>query len=261
MIRGIRFVWKTITKSLVYFFFASGALFLITAVFPPILLFVHPAERCGKALRLSTHLTFKLMLAVTWAFGLIKIHVGKEDRRKLRALKSAIVVANHPSLLDVTILMSILPQADCIVNARLFERPIVRHVVRRLFVPNSLDFSEILSACGQSLKDGNCLVIFPEGSRTKPGIEPVIKKGSARISLGTGYPVVPVRIGANDMRGLRKGDPFYRINEKGRYTYHLAVGDPLDPSVYMDDQLPVAAKRMTKDNYSSLFTRTSTPSA
>ena len=261
MIRGIRFVWKTITKSLVYFFFASGALFLITAVFPPILLFVHPAERCGKALRLSTHLTFKLMLAVTWAFGLIKIHIGKEDRRKLRTLKSAIVVANHPSLLDVTILMSILPQADCIVNAQLFERPIVRHVVRRLFVPNSLDFSEILSACGQSHKDGNCLVIFPEGSRTKPGIEPVIKKGSARISLGTGYPVVPVRIGANDMRGLRKGDPFYRINEKGRYTYHLAVGDPLDPSVYMDDQIPVAAKRMTKDIYSSLFTRTSTPSA
>lgn len=261
MIRGIRFVWKTITKSLVYFFFASGALFLITAVFPPILLLVHPADRCGKALRLSTHLTFKLMLAVTWAFGLITIRISREDRRRLKTLTSSIVVANHPSLLDVTILMSILPQADCIVNAQLFERPIVRHVVRRLFVPNSLDFAEILSACGRSLRDGNCLVIFPEGSRTRPGIEPAIKKGSARISLGTGFPVLPVHIGANDMRGLRKGDPFYRINEKGRYTYDLSVGEPIDPASYAGDLLPVAAKRMTKDIYSSIFARKSTPSA
>ena len=129
----------------------------------------------------------------------------------------------------------------------------MRLVVRRLFVPNSLDFGEILASCEQSLKDGNCLVIFPEGSRTKPGVVPTIRKGSARISLGTGFPVLPVHIGANDMRGLRKGDPFYRINPKGRYLYDLTVKKPIEPASYAGLSLPIAAKKMSDDIYRSIF--------
>lgn len=256
MSNPVRFVWKTFSKSLVYFFFAFGSLILITAVFPLIFLFAHPAARRGRALRYSTFLTFRLMSRVMWLLGLVRIRISAEDRKKLKALRSAIIVANHPSLLDITILISFLPQADCIVNAKLFERPIVRHVVRRLFVPNSLDFGEILAESDRSLGEGNCLVIFPEGSRTKPGIKPVIKKGSVRISLGTGRPVVPVRIDANDMRGLRKGDPFWRINLKGRYHFSFTVLDPIEPACYASFEQPIAARKMAADIYRRLFPET-----
>lgn len=253
MINPVRFVWRTVSKSFVYFLFASGSLFLATAIFPLLFVFVHPAKRCGRALRYSTYLTFKLMNFVMWCLGLTRVRISREDREYLKNLRSAVVVANHPSLLDITILISFLPQADCIVNSKLFERPIVRLVVRRLFVPNSLDFGEILASCEQSLKDGNCLVIFPEGSRTKPGVVPTIRKGSARISLGTGFPVLPVHIGANDMRGLRKGDPFYRINRKGRYLYDLTVKKPIEPASYAGLALPIAAKKMSDEIYRSIF--------
>lgn len=248
-----RFVWKTVSKSLVYLFFVLGASVLITAVFPTILLFVHPERRSSVMMRKATSMTFKIMRWCMVLFGLVRVTIGKEDILRLRKLSSTIVVANHPSLIDVTLLISYMPQADCIVNAKLFERPVVRHVVRRLFVPNSIDFSLMVKACGNSLDAGNCLVIFPEGTRTKPGREPAIKKGSARISLKTGYPVLPVRIEANDMRGLRKGDPFYRINRNGRYEFTLTAGDPIDPRAYAEKQIPVAARRMTQDIFRALF--------
>jgi 1-acyl-sn-glycerol-3-phosphate acyltransferase len=253
MIRPIRFVWKTLTKSFIYFLFVSGSLFLVTAVFPLIMLFVHPADRCSKAMRRATHHIFFLMNFVTWALGLIHVDISREDLKKLRSLKSAIIVANHPSLLDITLLMGMIPHADCIVNAALFDKFIVRHVVRRLFVPNSLDFNEMLDSCNKSLKAGNCLVIFPEGTRTKVGIKPVIRKGSARIALGTECPVYPIHIEANDMRGLRKGDPFYRINKKGRYRYRFILQDPILPESYQSMPLPIAARKMNEEIYTCLF--------
>ncbi len=249
----VRFMWKTVSKSLVYLFFVLGASVLITVVFPTILLFIHPERRSSVMMRKATSMTFMIMRWCMVLLGLVRVVIGKDDRLRLKNLSSSIIVANHPSLIDVTLLISYMPQADCIVNAKLFERPIVRHVVRRLFVPNSIDFSIMVEACGNSLAEGNCLVIFPEGTRTKPGREPAIKKGSARISLKTGYPVIPVRIEANDMRGLRKGDPFYRINRNGRYEFTLTVGNLIDPRGYAAEQAPVAAKKMTQDIFRALF--------
>ena len=247
------FVWKTFSKSLVYFFFLSGALFLITVIFPTIMLLVHPAKRKTKAMRNATHQTFRLMNTIMWALGLTQIDISQEDRKKLKELKSTIVVANHPSLIDITLLIGLLPQADCIVNAALFNMFIVKHVVRRLFVPNSLDFNVILKSCTESLAAGNCLVIFPEGSRTKPGEVPVIRKGSARISLGTGCPVQPIAIETNDVRGLRKGDPYYRINSEGRYTFKFTLQEPVYPEAYRNNPLPIAARRMTAEIYTRIF--------
>jgi len=249
----VRFVWKTISKSLVYLFFVLGASVLVTMVFPPILFFIHPAKRSSRVMRKATSITFMCMRWAMFILGLVRIHISKEDRLRLKTLRSAIVVANHPSLIDVTMLISFLPQADCIVNARLFDKPIVRHVVRRLFVPNSIDFSRMVHSCYQSLADGNCLIIFPEGTRTRTGVRPLVKKGSARISLATGFPVVPVHIRANDMRGLQKGDPFYRINRKGRYTFDFVVGQPLTPLAYAGDETPAAARKMTNDIIQQIF--------
>ncbi|MBI9109488.1 MAG: 1-acyl-sn-glycerol-3-phosphate acyltransferase [Spirochaetales bacterium] len=190
---------------------------------------------------------------ITWILGLTKVEILPGDREVLKTLKSTVVVANHPSLLDVTILMALLPQADCIVNSALFEKPVIRHVVKRLFIPNSLDFSVMLSDCKQSLKDGNCLIIFPEGSRSVPGIAPVLKKGSSRIALDSGFPIQPVMLKADNMRGLRKGDSFYRINEKGRYVYEIILLEKIQPEDFIDFPLPVAARHMTKEIHSRLF--------
>jgi 1-acyl-sn-glycerol-3-phosphate acyltransferase len=253
MLKPIRFVWFTFGKSLSYFLFVVGAIVLVTAVYPTICLFVHPAQRARRALRHSTSATFRLFHLFMWSMGLTTIRISREDRAKLKTLTSTVVVANHPSLLDITVLLSLIPNGDCIVNAKLFTIPVVRHVVSRLFIPNSLDFQEILDACGRSLDEGCCLVIFPEGSRTRPDRELKIWKGSARIALGTGHPILPVHIEPSDMRGLQKGDPFYRINRKGRYVYDLSLHEPLEPAAYEGKPIWISAREMTQDVRDRIF--------
>lgn len=252
MARPLWFIWKTFSKSLVYLLFVLGSIFLITAVFPLIIQFVHPFERSSRAMRAATSAVFKAMRFFMALLDHVYVIISDEDRERLKNLESVIVVSNHPSLLDVTILMSFVSRPDCIVNSKLFARPVIRHVVRRLFIPNSAGFSNILDSCRESLDRGNCLVIFPEGTRTKKVPPKTIKKGCARISLDTGRPVVPLHIEVNDMRGLQKGDPFYRINKSGKYFFHITVGDSIDPADYADETAPIAARKMTSAIYAQI---------
>ncbi len=256
-----RFVWKTFTKSLVYLFFVLGALFLALGVFPFVIQFVHPLKRSSRVMRGATAVTFATMRRFMAILDHVYVIISKEDKKRLKELSSAIVVSNHPSLLDVTILMSYLSRPDCIVNAKLFTRPVIRHVVRRLFIPNSIDFTHILESCRESLDNGNCLVIFPEGTRTRKTIPRTIKKGSARISLDTGYPILPIHIKVNDMRGLQKGDPFYRINKSGYYFYKISLGEPIDPADFAYESTPIAARRMTEAIYRQIFPEASSNTA
>lgn len=256
MCRPLWFVWKTFSKSLVYLLFVLGALFLALGVFPFVIQFVHPLKRSSRVMRGATTLTFKTMRQFMELLDHVYVSISKEDKKRLSELSSTIVVSNHPSLLDVTILMSFLWRPDCIVNAKLFSRPVIRHVVKRLFIPNSIDFTRMLESCRKSLADGNCLVIFPEGTRTRKTIPRTIKKGSARISLDTGYPILPIHFTVNDMRGLQKGDPFYRINKSGYYFYKISLGELIDPADYAHEDTPIAARRMTEAIYRQIFPET-----
>jgi 1-acyl-sn-glycerol-3-phosphate acyltransferase len=49
---------------------------------------------------------------------------------KLRSLEGTLVVANHPSLLDVVLIMSAIPRAQCIVKAALWSHPFFRFTMR-----------------------------------------------------------------------------------------------------------------------------------
>eukprot|EP00186_Timspurckia_oligopyrenoides_P002605 CAMPEP_0182450918 /NCGR_PEP_ID=MMETSP1172-20130603/43437_1 /TAXON_ID=708627 /ORGANISM="Timspurckia oligopyrenoides, Strain CCMP3278" /LENGTH=139 /DNA_ID=CAMNT_0024648643 /DNA_START=892 /DNA_END=1311 /DNA_ORIENTATION=- len=53
---------------------------------------------------------------------------------------------------------------------------------------------EAYKAMLQSLKDGNSLVIFPEGTRSQTGKMRKFQSGAFKASLATGAPIVPVTI-------------------------------------------------------------------
>jgi 1-acyl-sn-glycerol-3-phosphate acyltransferase len=48
------------------------------------------------------------------------------------------------------------------------------------------------------LKTGFSIVVFPEGTRSAPGVAGIYKAGGARLALHTGAPVVPVAHNAGD---------------------------------------------------------------
>jgi 1-acyl-sn-glycerol-3-phosphate acyltransferase len=184
--------------------------------------------------------------------GIVNLEVSEEDRKALRQLSSKIIVANHPSLLDAVMVFSLIPNADCIVQGYV-ARTIMRIIAEQMYILNNRSFQDLIDNCIASLDRGNCLVIFPEGTRTPRTGNPVLKKGAARLALLTGHDIIPLRIGGTDKYGLGKKDPWAGFNHTERYVYRIHMGAPLSPKKYAGLPLPRAMKLLNGEMRSFLF--------
>ena len=236
--------WHILAKILAFTLFGLGTIFISIIAFPFMKLFFWDKGRFRKAGHHFISIMFRffvLFMTVTRAS-----HLTAKDRKKFRSLKSSVVVANHPSLLDVVMLISLIPDADCIVNSYLVGKNIVHIIASKLYIPNSLSYEEIMEKCMASLKAGSNIIIFPEGTRSLATGQNKFKKGAARVALASGCPIVPVYIGGNDKRGLRKHDPMFRYNTRHCYHYDVHMKEIVDPNEYKDLPSPAAAKRITE---------------
>jgi 1-acyl-sn-glycerol-3-phosphate acyltransferase len=248
----VLYAYRVFAKWFAFFFFGTSTLILIILIFPLMRLFLHPKERFKKYARRFVYFSMRFYLAVLRAIGIVEVKT--DEREKLKTLKSKIIAANHPSLLDIVILFSLFPNADCIVNARL-ARNIVGGVVRQLYIYNSLDFEDLLKACAESLKQGNCLIIFPEGTRTPRQGKIIFKKGAARIALYSGCNILPLRIGGTDKYGLGKKDPWPTANPTERYIYQIRTEEEIPPEKFKPLPNPIAVKKMTGVLFDSILSK------
>ncbi len=91
------------------------------------------------------------------------------DAKSLYAMKdtpAAVLVANHPSLLDAVIFLGHLPNVVCVMKAAL-QKNILYGAATRLshFVSNKSPL-EMINAASEELRLGGHLLIFPESTRT-----------------------------------------------------------------------------------------------
>jgi 1-acyl-sn-glycerol-3-phosphate acyltransferase len=116
-----------------------------------------------------------------------------------------IFVANHLSWYDVPVLSSFLPRAKFVAKEELFKIPIFGKAMKAVgMVPIQRDkrkaaFTSYDAAAGR-VKNGNSIVVFPEGTRgTDYRLRP-FKKGPFVLAFAAGATIVPVLIhGAHDV--------------------------------------------------------------
>jgi len=245
------YVHRVLAKWFSFFFFGLSTLLLVIIVFPIMCLVLHPRERFRKYGRKFVSASMRFFVSLMHFIGIVNLET--DNRENYRHLTSKIVVANHPSLLDVVMLLSLIPNADCIVNTELNRNFFVKGVVRQLYILNSLDLESIFKACAESLKLGNCLIIFPEGTRTPRYGKKILKRGAARVSLYSGCNIVPVRIGGTDKFGLGKKDPWTGFNPRERYVYSISMGPEIDPEKYRELPAPRAVRGITREIVAYLF--------
>jgi 1-acyl-sn-glycerol-3-phosphate acyltransferase len=245
------YIFRVWGKWFSFFFFGLSTLILVLVVFPVMRLIFHPAERFKKYGRLFVSSSMRFYVALMHFVGVVNLDV--DSREKYRHLSSKILVANHPSLLDIVMLFSLIPNVDCIVNAYLDHNVIVKGVIRQLYILNSLDVEKIFHACTESLNKGNCLVIFPEGTITPRFGKSTVNKGAARVSLVTGCNIVPVHIGGTDKYGLGKKDPWLGFNTRERYVYSISMGPEINPEKYRELPPPIAVRAITREMKAFLF--------
>jgi 1-acyl-sn-glycerol-3-phosphate acyltransferase len=116
--------------------------------------------------------------------------------------------------------------------------------VRRAgYIRNDLPAPAMLAACREALERGAKLIVFPEGTRSRPDAPPRFQRGFANIALASGAPVLPVLITC-DPPTLAKGEPWWRVPPR-RPLFRLRVGTPIDPAAFAALPRGLAARRMT----------------
>jgi 1-acyl-sn-glycerol-3-phosphate acyltransferase len=245
------YAYRILAKWFSFFFFGLSSLLLAILIFPPMRLFIHPKERFKKNARRFVSLSMRFFVSIMHFIGIVNLET--DGREKYRNLSSKIIVANHPSILDVVMLFSLIPNADCVVNAHLKGIIFITEIIRQLYIPNILDYESILKACVESLKQGNCMIIFPEGTRTPRTGKNIIKKGAARVAMASGCNIVPIHIGGTDKYGIGKKDPWPSFNPRERYVYSLIMGAEISPENYKELPIPKAVRALTQEMSKFLF--------
>lgn len=239
----IRYVYGCLMKLFFYAFFGIGSVVLGIIVFPIERLIFHPKEKFQKVARATVSATFRFFIGFMHIAGVTRSQV--QDKEKFRELKSKIIVVNHPSMLDVVFIISLIPNADCIVRGSL-ANSMYAGVIRQLYIVNSLGYEEMIDLCRKSLAQGTNLIVFPEGTRTpRHGTNPY-KKGAARIALDTNSDVQPVYIGGSDKYGLGKHDAFFSYSRSGPYVYDIHLLPEIKIAEYKQLEGQIAAKRLTE---------------
>ena len=244
------YAYRVFAKWFSFFLFGLLTMIMSIIILPLLIIFVHPIERRKKRVHRIISSTMRFFVFVMHFLGIVNLEV--DNRNAYRNLSSKIIVANHPSLLDVVMLLSLVPNADCIVNAYL-KHSILAAIARHIYILSSLDHEKLFRACTESLEQGNCLIIFPEGTRTPRSGKVVFRKGASRIALASGCNIVPVHIGGTDKYGLGKKDPWTGFNPSERYIYRIRMLEEISPGKFEDLPKPAAARALTGEIFTTLF--------
>ena len=182
--------------------------------------------------------------------GVLTLHIDGVQRL---GQPGQMIVANHPSLIDVVFLIGQLRDTNCIVKAGLFRNPCMRGPVRAAQYISNDGSMTMLERAADVLREGQSLLVFPEGTRTTPGCAPVFHRGAAAIALRGARCVTPVFITVEPTT-LTKAEPWYRIPDR-RVQVRLRVGADIDPADFNTNApLPVASRRLN-DHLHQLFLR------
>ena len=242
--------WRLVMTGLCFAGFAVGSCVLVFVLFPALNLLPGGAEGRRRRARWLIQKAFALLVAVMRAARIMRLDVSGAEL--LRAREKTLVLANHPTLVDVVVLLAMIPDATCVVKSALWRRPIMGGPLRAAgYIPNDAPES-LIQASAQALRDGGLLVIFPEGTRSDPGRPFQFQRGAAYIALQSGADIVPVVI-ACDPPALTKKHRWHDIPER---TFHLkvAVKAARPTSAWGADAAevtPASARRLTHslENY------------
>ena len=116
------------------------------------------------------------------SLGLLTYELHGLDRL---ARSGQLIVANHPTLIDVVFMLWLTPDVGCVVKRALWRNPALRWpVIWAGYIPNT-EGAQLVQDCAGVLKGGRSLLIFPEGTRSVPGKPLALKRGAAQVALAS----------------------------------------------------------------------------
>lgn len=235
-----RFV-RVFTTGFCFVVFGLGGLAMRIVLFPMLAWAVRDPAVRARVVKQVIQASFRTFLRMMRLLGVMSCEVRGAEKLQRQGL---LVLANHPTLLDVVFLMSLTPRADCVVKAALRDNPFMRGPVTAAgFVCNDSG-AALVQDCIDSLQAGNNLIIFPEGTRTARTGGMHLQRGAANVAVRGQVDITPVSIRC-DPPTLSKGDKWYQIPLR-RMHFVIEVCDDIAVAPFLDGVAEgVAARRLT----------------
>jgi len=162
------------------------------------------------------------LAALRWLCG---ITVRMEGLEHLPA-GGVIIAAQHQSELDILIWITRLPRPAFVFKQELRRIP----AFGALLEPGGMipvdrgggaaALRSMLAGCAKALEKGHQVVIFPEGTRTAPGVRGHLRHGVAVLARATGAPVLPA---ATDSGLVWGKDALNKVQGEARVRIYPAL--------------------------------------
>lgn len=169
-----------------------------------------------------------------------------EGRKKIRTGETYVMISNHQSALDVLVIYSLFKHFKWVSKIENFKIPFVgwnmtlnRYI--RLNRGSSSSFLKMVRESEKALKEGNSIMIFPEGTRSTTYQLRNFKEGAFHIALRNKKPILPIVLNGTGESLPKKGFIF-RKNSRIR----VRVLDPV-PFENFSELTPAELAQKLKD--------------
>lgn len=239
----INWAWRVCMTGFCFLMFGLGGLCL-TLILCALLTLQSKSRRQRIARRLISR-AFRFFLWAANALGVLQFRINGAE--KLKNDQGCLIVANHPTLIDYVMLASVIPDLDCVVKADVLSNPFFSGVIRAAgyLINNQAD--TFLNDCRQRLDHGAQILIFPEGTRTRPGQAITLQRGAAQVAIRCGCDLRVVTIHCSEPI-LGKHNHWYDVPAH-KPIFTVSVEERLNPNTLFSDFSPepsIAARRLTR---------------
>lgn len=163
---------------------------------------------------------YRVLHVLFWPLMQLLFPFRLEGLENLPRDRAVVLCANHAHLIDPVTICFALPRdypIRIMAKKELFERPFLRWLITKLGAfpvdRGHSDLSAVKTAI-RAVRDGQNLLVFPEGTRVAKEGDAQPKGGVVMIAMRTGAPLVPVYVGT-------KKKLFHRTR--------VVIGEPYEP--------------------------------
>lgn len=173
--------------------------------------------------------------------------------------RGCLIIANHPSLIDVVLTLASMPELTCVARAGWYDTWLMGGMLRRTaFIPgpgfegDSIeDEGAFLRRMEDAMRDGAKLLVFPEGTRSGATQLRRFGRGAIEAAIRAEVPILPLFIDLSE-EFLMKGVPAHHVPPRTP-VYNFEWFDPIETRGAALD-----SKALTKElqaHYQARFSR------
>lgn len=243
VLEWVGYLWRMLASTLSFVVFGLVGVVLALTLFPILqLVFRHKKAQKVKLARQFVQYAFASFLVLMRVLRLLSYEISGRERLNRGGL---LILANHPSLIDVVFLIALVPNANCVIKRGVRRNPFMRGVVIATDYICNDSGAKLIDDCVQSLRAGSNLIIFPEGTRTPITGVPKLHRGAANIAVRGARDITPVVIHTNSI-SLGKGVPWWHLPQRMRFRLDIREDIAILPYRHRPGGEALATRRLTE---------------